>query len=503
MIAAKLAAPLLFHWAIALINASPIGSGDCSRPTAVLADGVVIGTTSRLVSTPHLTVHQYLGIPFAKSPPRRFMPPEESTPWNSPWDASYLRPSCFQYFPSSELRGIFNNPPPPESEDCLYLNIFVPPTPPPTGGFTVLFWIHGGTFQLGSGRLPDYDGSSIAANQEVVVVTINYRTNVFGFPGSQDIPLEQRNLGLMDQRKALAWVNKNIKAFGGDPSQVTIFGESAGGFSSQAFGPEESNEEDWMVLTRKLGCNEPCVGSTQLDCVAKVPAEAILKILDEEGLWFTPIVDNTTNGPFFAEAVLQRRAASVPILIGTNADEGSILASLMPSPEVMLDVIFRNDTASKNFARSAYPTNLTEHELKSLILTDHTYTCTTSATARAAVSSAQSVWRYYFNASFPNNQPIPGAGAWHTSEIPLVFGTYRRNNQTTFEQSLLSRAMQKAWGDFAKTPETGPGWARMGSSVDDLRIFDISGNSSGRSTDTQVVDSVCIYYDEAIEANGF
>lgn len=328
----------------------------------------------------------------------------------------------------------------------------------------------------------------------------------------------------MDQRKALSWVNKNIRAFGGDPSQITVFGESAGGYSvkqllinppspsnfraaiiqSQAFGPEGDDETGWTTLADEIGCNKPAsFNQTELECITKAPAGLILKALQKHSLQFTPIVDNVTNGPFLKQAVDQHHAAKLPILIGSNADEGSILTTVMPPPGVLLDGIFGNNTAAKDLARSIYPEDLTETELKSLITTDYTYTCTTSAIARTVIDSSEKVWRYYFNASFPNNQPIPGAGAWHTSEIPLVFGTYRQDDQTTVRQVQVSEAMQKAWGKFARSPENGPGWPRAGSTVRDLKIFDLSQSGRGRIVNTGVVDNVCEYYGEAVRENGF
>ncbi|KAI9155553.1 Para-nitrobenzyl esterase [Paramyrothecium foliicola] len=471
----------------------------------------VVGKTAQVSSDTHLKVNQYLGIPFAESPPRRFEPPVDPPPWNTPWDASYFRPSCIQSFPGScflvadcfwlitdnlpdeEFKVMFNNPPLPESEDCLYLNIFTPSTPRPEG-LPVLFWIHGGGFTLGSARVPDYDGSSLAANQGLVVVTINYRLNVFGFPGSSAIPFERRNIGLMDQRKALSWVSMNIRAFGGDPSKVTIYGESAGGWSvkqllinppspiqyrgailqSQAFGPRGNNEVYWDRLVRELNCNSTDIASSHLDCVANAPAESIRSITEGHRLWFTPVDDNATNGPSFIDAVQENRAARVPILIGTTADEGSILSSVMPSPELMFAGIFGVDTDSQRRARLAYPDNATEEELRSFIITDYTYTCSTSAVSRSAANVGYKVWRYYFNASFPNNQPFPGAGAWHTSEIPIVFGNYRQDDLLSEEQVMLSRSMQQAWGNFAKSPESGPGWATVGlSNVEFLTYWDI------------------------------
>jgi carboxylesterase type B len=101
------------------------------------------------------------------------------------------------------------------SEDCLFLNVFVPATPPPSAGRPVMFWIHGGDLEFGYNSLPTYDGSVFAAEQDVIVVTINYRLNVFGFPNSDEIAIDKQNLGFLDQRLALDFVKDNIKAFGG------------------------------------------------------------------------------------------------------------------------------------------------------------------------------------------------------------------------------------------------------------------------------------------------
>lgn len=241
-----------------------------------------------------------------------------------------------------------------------------------------------------------------------------------------------------------------------------MFGESAGGWSvkqlvinppfpaqfraailqSQAFGPKTDNEVSWNVLVSALGCNKPDVASSRLNCVAQAPAESIRSVLERRELGFAPFVDNATNGPSFQEAASRNLTARLPILLGTNADEGSVLTSVMPPPEVLLDGIFGNDTDAKWLARSAYPVNATDLDLISRITTDYTYTCTTAAIARTAARAGHRVWRYYFNASFPDYQPIPGAGAWHTSEIPIVFGTYKPDNTSYLAQAQLSKSMQ-------------------------------------------------------------
>ncbi|RSL55960.1 hypothetical protein CEP53_006944 [Fusarium sp. AF-6] len=208
----------------------------------------------------------------------------------------------------------------------------------------------------------------------------------------------------------------------------------AANLQSQAFGPQADNGESWDTPVAELSCNTSNTTSSDLECVADAEVDFIRRVLQSRGLAFTPTFDNFTNGPVFLDVVNQNLTAQVPILIGTNGDEGSVLASVMPRSELLLDGIFGNDTDSKRLARSAYPTDATDDELKSLITTDYTYTCTTSMITHTAASAGQRVWCYCFNASFPNNQPFPGAGVWHISEIPLVFGTYKEDNRTTAEQ---------------------------------------------------------------------
>lgn len=172
-----------------------------TSPTVTIDTGKVAGKTTTYGESPGSgTVYEFLGIPFGAKPVR-FAPPEAPEPWDDVYDASTYGPTCIQSFgPPGDTRQRslkwFNDPPPrgADGEDCLNLNVYAPAGASP-GSKAVLFWVYGGGFKFGSDSLPIYDGVSFAANQDVVVVTSNYRTNVFGFPGSPEMSKSEQNLG--------------------------------------------------------------------------------------------------------------------------------------------------------------------------------------------------------------------------------------------------------------------------------------------------------------------
>ncbi|NWI68804.1 ACES Acetylcholinesterase, partial [Todus mexicanus] len=178
----------------------------------------------------------FLGIPYAQPPlgPLRFRPPRHPpAPWPGVLDATAHRHACYQavdtMFPGFGGSEMWN-PNREMSEDCLYLNVWTPALGR-GGGVPVLVWIYGGGFYSGAASLDVYDGRYLAAAEGVVVVSMNYRVGALGFLALPGHPEAPGNVGLLDQRLALRWVQSNIAAFGGDPAAVTIFGESAGAAS--------------------------------------------------------------------------------------------------------------------------------------------------------------------------------------------------------------------------------------------------------------------------------
>jgi len=481
-------------------------------PTATLGCGVVKGTTTSLPAAT-ATVNKFLGVPFAQSPPRRFSPPQKGASCDI--DATAFKPACIQQFVYPKLtqefvKEIFNNPggsPPEESEDCLYLNVYAPSSPAPPGGRAVMFWIYGGSLQFGTAGQPGYDGSYFAAYEDVIVVTTNYRTNVFGFPTSPEIPVNGRNLGFLDQRAALDWVQQNIAGFGGSPDKVTIFGESAGAFSVDAlltsfpanstppfrgailqsgqfsYKPNQtpSTVPQWNKLAQLLNC--PGNYSSNLACLRAANASAIKNAIEVNILEFNPVADGITLVSDPMQQRLSGNIAKIPVFEGSNAQEGRVFAVGQTNTTAYLQSLGLNDTATIKALEAAYPLNSpgiggSDYDQSAQIFTELVFQCPAAFHANATASIGIPAWRYYFNASFPNFQPFPGLGVYHSSEIPLVFSTYARKNVTT-QQYALSQTMRRMWASFAKNPAAGPGWNPVGTGMEASVLVGADGLGEG------------------------
>ncbi|OAL02073.1 alpha/beta-hydrolase [Phaeosphaeriaceae sp. SRC1lsM3a] len=354
-----------------------------------------------------------------------------------------------------------------------------------------MFWIFGGSLQFGHGGVPSYDGSSFAAYEDVIIVTSNYRTNLFGFPGSPELPITERNLGFIDQRFALDWVQRNIHAFGGDPCKVTIFGESAGGYSIDAHltsydkdsappfraailesgqytyrsSANANSTTAWYNLTSTLGC--PGSYANNLTCVRAANATTLQTIVNENTLVNAPVVDNITfvNDP--AQRRLSGNIARIPVLGGTNAQEGRLFVVNQTDLNSFLNKTFGDKFSDLIPAiKAAYPlvdnSNASQYDTISEIYGELTFLCPQAYWANATAAIGIPTWRYFFNASFANQQVYQNLGAYHASEVMLVFRTFPQPNATT-QQDALGRTMQSMWAQFAKNPYAGPGWNAVGS----------------------------------------
>lgn len=463
-------------------------SATTGYPSASIDSGPVIGTQT-LVAGSDVTVKQYLGIPFAQPPigDLRFRPAQEVDSWTDPYEATEQPPACMQVHgrddsPTTELAQLlFNNPPPPsESEDCLYLNVYAPAD---AEGLPVLFWIYGGSSVSGAVSMPLYDGTHLAANQDIIVVAANYRVNVFGQPTSPALSVEESNPGQLDQHLALDWVQRNIEAFGGDPVKVTIMGESAGALSVSnlmlAFGEEppfraavemsrgadlpfllDNGVDSWAALVGLLDCNATS-DAEELACMREVDAETMRDTVIDSGLSFSALPpDNITVFDNSAAHYLSGNFSKIPLMTGYTADDGSYFALMANTTiEAIAEGTFPELAALYEGGVAVEDTS-DDFERVSALLTDMAFKCLAGFHANwTTLSQGAPVWEYEFSGIVPTNSfdQWPQLGAWHASEIQYVFGTYNRENATEIDVS-LSEMMQKQFADFVKDPERGPGW---------------------------------------------
>jgi len=263
-------------------------AGECSAPVRTAA-GPVVGIAAETAG-----VCAWLGMPYATPPvgDRRWRRPEPAAPWGKPLKAEKFGERCAQF----GLLGTPGKTKPRGSENCLYLNVY---SPDPGGKAPVMVWIHGGGLMSGSGGSALYTGDRLAAAQDVVVVTINYRLGVFGFlahPGfrEEDSDGSVGGYGMMDQIAALKWVRQNIAAFGGDPDNVTIFGESAGGWSvCQLMASPAAKGLFHRAIQQSGNCNQSRplgqgfafgkdfadkLGCGSTDCLRAKPADEIMSV---------------------------------------------------------------------------------------------------------------------------------------------------------------------------------------------------------------------------------
>ncbi|KAJ0296513.1 hypothetical protein COL5a_004722 [Colletotrichum fioriniae] len=511
--------------------AAPANAG----PTVTIASGVVIGTTAQPASATG-TANAYMGIPFAKSPPERFSPPQAADAWSSPLSAQAFKPACIQQFleqgnARTLQKAYFGNPAGPlteESEDCLYLNVFTPTGATSTSKKAVMFWLFPGNLQFGTASLPIYDGSSLAVSQDVVVVTINYRTNIFGFSNSPEIATGSQNSGYLDQRFALQWVQSNIAQFGGDPSRVTIFGESAGGesvkqllanppsplpFSAAIMESQQSlllgsGSDSYSKVLKNFNCAD-------IKCLRQVSATDIKAYIEAQALVFPPVNGDGTSINDVRNSISSKKWPKIPVIMGTTLNEARVFLAVegMNDGASALSSALSQIGVTSSITKAAITTSYAAKALNDpyvvadRIITDAIFTCTTSTLASYLAVNGYTAYRYRYDPVFASTSIFANPGSYHTSEIPSVFGTYPAYSKwgsATAQQTKLSSYMQGVWGGFAKNPSGGVGWPKIGSALGfELGLLG-SGSSSGVTVSaTLAADYPCALYAPLTEALGF
>ncbi len=373
------------------------------------------------------------------------------------------------------------------SEDCLFLNVYAPATASSGSKLPVMFWIHGGGYSGGGSDEPRHNGDFLPL-KGVVLVTINYRLGVFGFLATADLAKEANgaagNYGLMDMTAGLQWVKANISRFGGDPNNVTIFGESAGSFAVSTLMASPMSKG---LIHRAIGESGAAVGegpmpmanlaereakdakwvdSLNVKSLAELralPMDAILKAAGKPGVGFSPDVD----GKFLTEPVpatyAAGRQAHIPLIAGWNADEASFAAGRGVTVEQWKT---RSEKTFKDRAdqfMKLYPGSDDAQALRSAIDygSDTFIALGTWSWLEAQRKTGNApVWRYHFELPATPSKFHPGTYAFHSDDIEYVFGTLdtRPGFKASPEDRKLSEQVMSYWTNFAKTGNpNGPG----------------------------------------------
>ena len=267
------------------------------------------------------------------------------------------------------------------------------------------------------------------------------------------------------------------------------------GQASVSPAPAANGTLSWLSLVEALNCSS---AKSALACVRAKPATQIKSIEEHLVLSFAPAIDNLTTLSDPQQARAQSRIANVPVLTGTNSQEGRVTEVRQNNITAFLAATFPQSTELQQAVLAAYPLGQnglnTPYDVISQIWTEFFFQCPTAIEANSSSAAGYPTWRYYFNASFPNTQGFPSGGVYHSSEIRLVFGTYAAPG-TTAQEYALSQFMQGSWARFAKNPTLGPGWNRLGT-FDGYDVGALGANgSSGVTVIPQAeVDARCELY---------
>lgn len=415
---------------------------------------------------------------------------------------------------------------PAGNEDCLYLNVYAPES---GENLPVMVWLHGGAFVFGNGG-GEYDPTRLV-QEDVIVVTLNYRLGLLGFLAHPNLEADGGNFGLMDQQQALRWVKKNAAAFGGDSNNVTIFGESAGGHSvmshiasprakdenlfqraivqSGSYAPFQQSKVDAQATgetaATALGCTD---GATAATCLRALPAMSFLAV---QGSQVIPNSDPTTDLlPVSVQTALATGSFNqdLDIMIGSNQDEGTLFVALDELGGDPLDVLGETEYRARvadlfedsgldadaiaTYYLNEFPSGDNRLSLAlSAIWTDSNFACNSYAQATTFATSNMNTYQYWFR---DENAPwtlVPTAsfplGATHAGEIPYVLYPEQvmRDRYTGDKDELdaLASDMVGYWTQFAKdgnpnsTDGVAPNWAQV--SAGQINTLDVSGPGSG------------------------
>ncbi|HEY1120353.1 MAG TPA: carboxylesterase family protein [Haloferula sp.] len=484
-------------WPILLLCSVLTGLCQAQGPQTKVTGGVIEGTAAKN------GVQCFKGIPFAAPPvgPLRWKFPQPVVPWEGIRSAKTFGHSSEQGRVAATAMGVAGG----LDEDCLYLNVWASVE---AAKLPVMIWIHGGAFTSGSGSMPLYDGTCLAS-KGVVVVTINYRLGPLGFMAHPELTKEgggsSGNYGIRDQIAALEWVRDNIASFGGDPANVTIFGESAGAYavnilaasprakglfhraiaqSGGSFAPPKTGNEFGtlhLTLKRAEAEGEKLLDRLKVTSIAKARELAAKTIIDAAS-------PDTTGSAVFDGQILpkdiyqlyaERQFNDTPLLVGSNSDEAAMFVWGKLTPEKVKSQAAAGLGAYDARILALYPHTTVDEATQGGkdILTDLAFTWHAWTWAGMQSERGKSpAYLYYFDHRAPGNT----SGASHAAEIAYVFGNLSTggwfSKRSSPEDKALSGMMMDYWVNFAKTgdPNGGelPKWPAFSKQSPQGMIFD-------------------------------
>lgn len=453
-------------------------------------------TKGTIVGKRDIALTRFLGIPFAQPPVGnlRWADPQPVAPWDGEFHAYHKGNACTQY--GTGLPAFF------PSEDCLTLNIWVPNTP---GPHPVMFWVHGGGQMSGASNELQYDGSALARKQNVMVVSTNYRLLTSGFfalPASGTQPALTGNQAIKDLVQALTWVHDEIAAFGGDPDNITLVGESAGSTNVCALlatpktrQPEQlyaraimesgacdtlgimslaDAQAEGMKLLNTLGCAD---AAEPLTCARALPISAIRDATKMNLFLAFPLrqdewrfrIGLVVDGDLFPQDPVtllhDMPPQNTPILLGTNQNEGSLFVGPLDHPAAAEDYPAflesrypgQGDTLAALYPMENY---LNAGEAHSALRGDLLFKCPTLHMAQQ-YSAQNNVWHYSFNhdvnsvvmgtMSLLFGKNPPRLGTFHSSDVGFLFDFPLLSATTRASDRAVRDFFQQAWGNFART----------------------------------------------------
>lgn len=524
---------LLRFVSLALFAALPVSSGcDATEPAVPpIEKGPLVVKTEKGAVEGALagSTRAFLGIPFAAPPvgKLRWKPPVPHEPWSATRKATEKGPACAQNSP------VGNKLDESSSEDCLTLNVWTPaalktPSPP------VLVWIHGGAFVLGSGGEDSYDGQLLSEATGAVVVTINYRLGPFGFLALPTLKSEDPahpstgGYGLEDQRLALEWVKGNIAAFGGDAQRVTLFGESAGGYSTcmhlvsppskglfqraiiesgpcNVATPEATATKQGEAFLKALSCQaEPdplaCArGKSTAEVMRALPLSNDF-LFGKGANWF-PVIDgwNLSDDP--GKLLAAGSFDKIPIVLGANADEATLffsLAGTMVPDDAAFEALAEALVPSHGkeivarYPRATYGSSL---RAATTAVGDAAFVCPTRRTARAISAAGADTYLYHFTYA-PKETLFGDLGAFHSAEIRYVFGVPSQllPKPLTDEELRLSASIMGYFSRHAAagspSGEGAPAWPKYRVDTDENIVL-----GSAITTQSRLKTDLCDFWD--------